>query len=335
MRTRLIQVLVLVVAVALVPISAQGPSPAQIQAALRAFLLQAHTWTMQQDFNGGATCTGTCTGFGSPSDATYITQIPNASLTNEQALSALATGLMKVTTTTGVVTSVTTSAGVSALISDETGSGSMVFGTNPTVKGTLTLADAAGTADGTITGFLGAGGTVTIGSQLIATNGASFGTGSVRIDNILSGGSVFQADLIIASQGDQLFLKANTTDVAVTITNKVTQFGGAEVGAVATLTDGATPALNAALGNTFILVAAGDRTIAVPTNPVSGQTITIQHTASGGARTLALNTGAGGFRFGTDITALTATGSGLTDYIAAKYNATATKWDVVAVVKGF
>jgi len=38
-----------------------------------------------------------------PTNATYITQIPNATLTNEQALSALATGLLKSTTATGVV----------------------------------------------------------------------------------------------------------------------------------------------------------------------------------------------------------------------------------------
>ncbi len=38
-----------------------------------------------------------------PIGATYITQIPNGTLTNEQALSALATGIMKSTTATGVV----------------------------------------------------------------------------------------------------------------------------------------------------------------------------------------------------------------------------------------
>lgn len=104
---------------------------------------------------------------------------------------------------------------------------------------------------------------------------------------------------------------------------------------VVTLSDGATPALDASLGNTFLLTAAGDRTIAVPTNPISGQKITIVHKASGGARTLSLNTGAGGFRFGTDITALTSTTSGLTDYIGAIYNAADNKWDVVSYVKGF
>jgi hypothetical protein len=40
---------------------------------------------------------------GAPSDATYITQTPSGSLTNEQALSLLATGYVKNTTTTGVL----------------------------------------------------------------------------------------------------------------------------------------------------------------------------------------------------------------------------------------
>lgn len=104
---------------------------------------------------------------------------------------------------------------------------------------------------------------------------------------------------------------------------------------VVALTDGATPALNAKLGDVFTLSAAGDRTIAVPSNPISGQRIIIRHTASGGNRTLALNTGAGGFRFGTSITGLTITTSGLTDYIECVYNATASKWDVINYQKGF
>jgi hypothetical protein len=101
------------------------------------------------------------------------------------------------------------------------------------------------------------------------------------------------------------------------------------------LTDGATPALDASLGNFFTLSAAGDRTIAVPSNATAGQVIIIRHLASGGARTLALNTGAGGFRFGSDITGLTQTASGKYDYIAAQYNSTDSKWDVIAYAKGY
>ncbi len=46
---------------------------------------------------------------GSPTDATYITQTANSTLSAEQALSLLSTGLMKVTTGTGVISSVTDS----------------------------------------------------------------------------------------------------------------------------------------------------------------------------------------------------------------------------------
>jgi len=102
-----------------------------------------------------------------------------------------------------------------------------------------------------------------------------------------------------------------------------------------TLSDGATVALDAGTGETFLLTASGSRTILAPSNPVSGKSIKIAHTASGGARTLSLTTGAGGFRFGSDITALSATVSGKTDYIGAIYNATDDRWDVVSYAKGY
>jgi len=112
-----------------------------------------------------------------------------------------------------------------------------------------------------------------------------------------------------------------------------------EINKVQTLTDGATPALDAKLGNVFKLVAAGNRTIAVPSNkPASGETqrIIIMHEASGADRTLALTTGSSGaFRFGTDITALTATTNGLVDYIGCVFNQADDRWDVVSYSKGF
>ena len=131
---------------------------------------------------------------------------------------------------------------------------------------------------------------------------------------------------------DLLYVDDGTTDRKATAQQFRSYFAN---GAVVALLDGATPALDASLGTTFILSAAGDRTIAIPTNPTSGQKIIIQHFASGGARTLSLNTGIGGFRFGSDITALSATASGKTDYIGAIYNAADSRWDVVAYSKGY
>ena len=145
-----------------------------------------------------------------------------------------------------------------------------------------------------------------------------------------------------AATGNNPTLTASgETNVGLTITGKGTKgvrTGNAFMEKEVTLTDGATPALDASLGNVFVLTAAGDRTIAVPTNPpASGynQKMVIKHIASGGARTLSLNTGAGGFKFGTDVTALTATTSGKTDIIGCLYDHTLTAWLVVAYVKGY
>lgn len=105
---------------------------------------------------------------------------------------------------------------------------------------------------------------------------------------------------------------------------------------VVTLTDGATVAIDTNLGNTFYLEAAGDRTISPPTGAKDGKKIIIAHYANGANRTLALTTGeTGGFRFGTTVSALSATASGKVDYIGCIYNAVAQRWDVVSVSKGY
>ncbi len=70
---------------------------------------------------------------GAPTTATYITQTPDGTLSAEQALSALSTGIMRVATTTGVVTALTDSAGIAANVSDSTGSGALAFATSPTL----------------------------------------------------------------------------------------------------------------------------------------------------------------------------------------------------------
>ena len=101
---------------------------------------------------------------------------------------------------------------------------------------------------------------------------------------------------------------------------------------VATLTDGATVAVDVTLGDIFELLAAGDRTLSNPTGMVDGDIFILRHKASAADRTLALGTA---YRFGTDITALTATTSGKIDKITFEYNATDLKWDVVAYIKGF
>jgi hypothetical protein len=104
---------------------------------------------------------------------------------------------------------------------------------------------------------------------------------------------------------------------------------------VVTLTDGATVALDLSLGNHFVLTSAGDRTISIPTNHAVGQKFVIEHVASGADRTLTLtSSGAGSFRFGTDVTSLTATASGKRDYIFCVV-ASDSRVDVVDCTKGY
>lgn len=159
----------------------------------------------------------------------------------------------------------------------------------------------------------------TTGTLAIAANGTSGGILGYTGTTTMASSAALAAGFTVIGGG------AGATPTAVAT--------GAPV--VSVLTDGATPALDASLGTVFTLIAAGDRTIAVPTNATSGQKIIIRVLASGGARTLALNTGAGGFRYGSDITGLTITASGKYDYIGCCYNAAASFWDVIAYTKGF
>lgn len=85
-------------------------------------------------------------GGAAPTDATYITQTANSTLTAEQPIAALSSGILRGATTTGVITSLTDSAGIAANISDEVGTGVMVFGTSPTFTTSIALnADPADT----------------------------------------------------------------------------------------------------------------------------------------------------------------------------------------------
>lgn len=123
------------------------------------------------------------------------------------------------------------------------------------------------------------------------------------------------ADLITAIGADIKALR-NPTPVAVTYAASI--------------------ALNAALGKTYRVTMTGDATFTAPTNAVDGMAITLELTASGGARTPTFSTGsAGSFKFGSDITAITAVASGTTDIIGLRYSSSAQRWWIVAYVKGF
>jgi hypothetical protein len=69
----------------------------------------------------------------------FITQTAQGNLSAEQSLGALTSGILGVTTTTGVLASITTSAGIAGNITDETGSGSLVFANLPTFNSDISF----------------------------------------------------------------------------------------------------------------------------------------------------------------------------------------------------
>ncbi|HET9144162.1 hypothetical protein [Actinophytocola sp.] len=103
------------------------------------------------------------------------------------------------------------------------------------------------------------------------------------------------------------------------------------------LADAATIATDAALGNHFRVTLAGNRTLGAPTNPTDGQKALWELVQDAtGNRTLALDTGAAGFAFGTDITSITlSTAAGKRDFLGAVYSAALNRWLVLAFAKGF
>lgn len=138
-----------------------------------------------------------------------------------------------------------------------------------------------------------------------------------------SDGQIFVANTGIAYVYSSTYTSwlANATNVIVQVANNL-------VDVLPTVS------LDASKGNMFILNTANNSNIGIPTNPSPNQHITIKfHPLAGNSYTLSLNATA--FRFGTDITGLTATANQKTDYIGCVYNSANSVWDVVAYTKGF
>jgi len=114
-------------------------------------------------------------------------------------------------------------------------------------------------------------------------------------------------------------------------------FTGALSPAVSTLTDAATIAVNAALGNDFRVTIGASRNMGAPSNPVNGQRITISVTQSGaGSFTITWNSGAGGYEFSSGLPAPTlSTASGTTDVLSFIYDSGRGKWLMSGYVLGF
>jgi hypothetical protein len=111
-------------------------------------------------------------GGGAPTTATYITQTPDASLSNEQALSLLATGILKSTTTTGVLSIATAGTDYQSPLTFSTG---------------LTLATSTVTSDlstGKGTGQTAFGGVNTTNNLTLRPNAADSTTGRIVVSGL-------------------------------------------------------------------------------------------------------------------------------------------------------
>lgn len=109
---------------------------------------------------------------------------------------------------------------------------------------------------------------------------------------------------------------------------------GAMAPAVVALTDAATIAVDASLGNDFRLTIDGNRTVCTPVNPAGGQRIIFQVTQGSGAPfTL---TWASGYEFSSALPQPTlSTAAGQTDLLGFIYSASKGTWLLAAFVNGF
>lgn len=201
-----------------------------------------------------------------------------------------------------------------------------------TMSGTTT-ANASTTITGSSTNFLedvGLGDQIALSSasSTFATVTAIASATSMTVDTVLGNGT---SQSIIRRQSPLRIMDKDGSRLAQMTPSGLMKFDKAVTSGVSALSDGATPALDASLGNLFTLTSTTNPTIAVPTNATDGQRIIVRFTASGASRTLAFNSGAGGFNMRN--VSLSATADGKTDYVGFIYNSTSSKWDAVSYDK--
>jgi hypothetical protein len=171
-----------------------------------------------------------------------------------------------------------------------------------------------GSLVGDVTGIQGA----TVVSQVSGKTSAQVST---SVDDTLAATSVATPSTIVK--------RDSNADMAVRdLTARKT------LPSVVSLIDGASIATDAALGNVFTVTIAGNRTFAAPTNPVADQRITykIRQDAVGG-RVITWNAA---FNFGVDLSGVpNSTSPDIFDYYGFQYNATTSRWDCLAISRGY
>lgn len=111
---------------------------------------------------------------------------------------------------------------------------------------------------------------------------------------------------------------------------------GPLVSASFALTDAATIAVNAALGNIATVTLGGSRTMGAPSGAADKQLLEFEVTQDGaGSRTLSWASGSGGYSFGGSSAPVLSTAAGALDLVAFRYNAGKARWLYLGSQLGF
>ncbi len=137
-----------------------------------------------------------------------------------------------------------------------------------------------------------------------------------------------------AAVGAGTVLTATITSRASAAAQATTVEPGALAPAVVNLTDAATIAVDASLGNDFRVTIGGNRTMGTPANAANGQQIIFQVTQGSGAP-FTLNW-ATGYEFSAELPQPSlSTTAGETDLLGLIYNAAKGTWLLAAFLNGF
>jgi len=150
----------------------------------------------------------------------------------------------------------------------------------------------------------------------------------------LSRRKIFRGAVAAAAVGAGGAVLTTATASPASAAQATTTESGAVVPAVVPLTDAATIAVDASLGNDFRVTVGGNRTMANPANPANGQQIIFQVTqGAGGSFTLSWGSS---YEFSADLPQPTlSTAAGQTDLLGFIYNNTKGTWLLAAFVNGF
>lgn len=137
----------------------------------------------------------------------------------------------------------------------------------------------------------------------------------------------------VAAAGAGVAVLADATSAKAAVLATTTE-SGALAPTVVKLTDAATIAVDASLGNDFRVTLGGNRTMGTPANPANGDQIIFQVTQGTGAPyTL---TWSSGYQFSAGLPQPALSGSaGHTDLLGFVYNATTGTWLLAAFLNGF